>query len=511
MPRKTPEALPPHDVKAEAALLGSMLLAGEYPDWQRDLVRSVRSAAFFQPDHATIHCGCQALIEKGTPVDAVTLRAFLKEKGRHEEVGGDGMLATLVQSSPSYAHGAHYAKIVNELFQRRQAIAEAEALQRTVREAATPELAAEAVQRTLERLGEIARGGDSPNRWTSEVAWLDAPPAEARMLVQGMLREGELMVIAAAPKARKSQLAIQLVLSVVTGRPFLGELPIVSPGAVLYLNYELARATFENRASAVGRAMGVKDGELQGLWHTWHMREDPLDAVAAAERIEREKIQGLRLIVIDPLRNAYPAQIGGESFSENSNAHVAALVRRLMQLATRTGASVLVNHHTTKGEAGGKSLTDQGAGAGSLSGGVDAHYSLIPHQEHTEAAPVHVFNGVNRSMAAFSPLVIASTWPLHTVRPELDPADVKGRRKSKAERRPFEEQKAPAAAWTVERFIAEVFGRDSLTQDQAVMAGMEKGCKMHLAKSLFKAARDSGKLESLLKVKNSSQRFKVSK
>lgn len=508
-----PAELPPHDIKAERALLGSMLLAGEYTDFQRDLIRSVSSGDFFQPDHAIVHRALLAMVEAETPIDAVTLRAFLKGRGEFQAVGGDGLLGDLLQSVPSYANGGHYAGIVRELSRQRQALAVADALSRIIREATTPELAADAIRRASERLDEIGSGERADTKGlTSEVDWVDAPSPEAPLLVDGMLRTGEVMVLAAPTKSRKSQLAIQLGLAVATGRPFLDAFSIVTPGAVLYLNYELAPASFENRASGVCRAMGITSADMKGRWHTWHMRENPIDAMTAADAIERLKIEGLGLVIVDPLRNAYPAMIGGESFSENSNAHMAAMVRRLMRMATKTGASVLVIHHTTKGAMAGKSLTDQGAGAGSLAGGVDAHYSMTPHEQDN----CHVLDGVNRSIPPFVPVVIEATWPTHRVRPELDATAIQKPGRRKADHQAADEMKAAIEAkaekpWTVQRFITEVVGKETVTQDQAVEQGVVQGCKRHIAKSLFKAARDGGKLEALLKVKNSPQRFKVSK
>ena len=95
------------------------------------------------------------------------------------------------------------------------------------------------------------------------------------------------------------------------------------------------------------------------------------------------------------------------------------------------------------------------------------------------------------------------------MRPDLSVDDFRkpGKPKSAAVAKPapLVEEKP----WTVTRFLDDVVGDEAMTTDQAVVSGMELGCKMNIAKGLFKAAVGSGRLEQLLKVPGEPKRFKV--
>lgn len=84
------DGLPPHDIKAEQALLADMILAGEYPDFQRELIHSVAASDFFQPDHVIIHKALTALAGRSDllAIDVVTLCSYLKDRGQLRSIGG---------------------------------------------------------------------------------------------------------------------------------------------------------------------------------------------------------------------------------------------------------------------------------------------------------------------------------------------------------------------------------------------------------------------------------------
>ena len=70
-----------------------------------------------------------------------------------------------------------------------------------------------------------------------------------------------------------------------------------------------------------------------------------------------------------------------KGMDENSNADMTVLLRGFSRYAARTGAGVILVHHTSKGNQSGKEAIDQGSGAGSIGRAVDTHIVLQRHEE----------------------------------------------------------------------------------------------------------------------------------
>jgi RecA-family ATPase len=66
--------------------------------------------------------------------------------------------------------------------------------------------------------------------------------------------------------------------------------------------------------------------------------------------------------------------------SENDNASMAAVYNAIDRYADRLGCCFVAIHHASKGSQAEKSVTDVGAGAGSMSRAADTHLILRPHE-----------------------------------------------------------------------------------------------------------------------------------
>jgi replicative DNA helicase len=113
------EHAPPHDVSAEQAALGAMLLA-------RTAIEAVSAvldlADFYRPAHATIFDAILVMHAAGLPVDPITTAAHLRAANDLNRVGGASYLHTLVQATPTAANGPYYAEIVADLAKQRRLI-----------------------------------------------------------------------------------------------------------------------------------------------------------------------------------------------------------------------------------------------------------------------------------------------------------------------------------------------------------------------------------------------------
>ncbi|MFH1181174.1 MAG: replicative DNA helicase [bacterium] len=109
MPNELPEKLPPQAIEAEQSLLGSLLLDKSSIFKVADFLAP---EDFYRKSHQEIYQACRELMERGEPIDFLTVSNRLKEKGELEEIGGNGYLTELVNLIPTAAHISNYAKIV---------------------------------------------------------------------------------------------------------------------------------------------------------------------------------------------------------------------------------------------------------------------------------------------------------------------------------------------------------------------------------------------------------------
>lgn len=109
----------PHNLEAETAVLGSMII-------DRDAVavaiQSLRSESFYKEANQKIFSAVVSLYDKNKAVDVLTLVEELNRRGDLDAAGGASYIALLTSSIPTAANIAHYAGIVKEKSILRQLI-----------------------------------------------------------------------------------------------------------------------------------------------------------------------------------------------------------------------------------------------------------------------------------------------------------------------------------------------------------------------------------------------------
>jgi len=101
--------LPPQNIEAEQSVLGSLMLDKEGILKVADILKS---DDFYRESHNNIYQAVLDLYEKNEPIDLLSLTNRLKEKKQLKDIGGATYLSSLVNSVPTAAHIAHYAKII---------------------------------------------------------------------------------------------------------------------------------------------------------------------------------------------------------------------------------------------------------------------------------------------------------------------------------------------------------------------------------------------------------------
>ena len=105
------EKLLPHNLEAEEALLGSVLLDGGR---LADLIGKIQGDDFYREANALIGNSFVELFKQRTPLDQVTVSHCLQAMGNLETVGGLGYLSYLVSETPTPIHAEYYIGIVKE-------------------------------------------------------------------------------------------------------------------------------------------------------------------------------------------------------------------------------------------------------------------------------------------------------------------------------------------------------------------------------------------------------------
>ena len=103
--------IPPSDIEAEQAVLGSMLTDKEAVI---SAIETLKQEDFYREDNKAIYGAILNLYDKGEPIDVITLKAELISVGKFDLVGGLEYIASLPDMAPTSANIDKYIKIVEE-------------------------------------------------------------------------------------------------------------------------------------------------------------------------------------------------------------------------------------------------------------------------------------------------------------------------------------------------------------------------------------------------------------
>lgn len=103
--------IPPQNIDAEKALLGSIMLK---EGAMYDAADYVSADSFYVEKHRTIYRAMLELTTASSPIDLLSVGNRLKETKDLEHIGGNAYLAELVGTVPSAANLKHYAEVVQK-------------------------------------------------------------------------------------------------------------------------------------------------------------------------------------------------------------------------------------------------------------------------------------------------------------------------------------------------------------------------------------------------------------
>jgi replicative DNA helicase len=217
------DRMPPHDLSAEAGVLGSMIIDPQVIGPVCMFLQ--RHEMFFKEENQIIFRVLTDLFESNTPVDAMILHSTLKTRNLLEQVGGIEYIKDLANAVPTSAHAEYYAAIVKEKAMLRSLISACTATLRDCYDSGDP--ATTVLDRGEGRIFEIAQQKVSNQavpltdvlhetfemleRQTGEhLSGLASGFIELDNLTSG-LQKGEMIIIAARPSVGKTAFSMNII------------------------------------------------------------------------------------------------------------------------------------------------------------------------------------------------------------------------------------------------------------------------------------------------------------
>jgi replicative DNA helicase len=315
----TTDKLPPHDIEAEEAVLGSLLVdSGAI----YKITTIITPGDFYREKNLWVYEACWDLSNRNEVIDQVTVAHELSRAARLEAVGGAAYLSHLVSNVATSVHIEHYAQIVHRLSVMRQLISAAAQIE-SIGYGSGPDIdesisKAEDVLVRLrhgERSREFVPIRDLLNKYFEEA---EAGPFQGDVLYTGFkaldnklggLRRSDMIVIAAKTSYGKTSLALSIarnaavndharvaVFSVEMSRDQLVQRLLASEA-----NVDSHRLMLGEQTEAEEQRMMDATGILSET--QIYIDDSPLltivDMMSKAKQLNNELEKGLDLIIVD--------------------------------------------------------------------------------------------------------------------------------------------------------------------------------------------------------------------
>ena len=154
----------PYNIEAEQVLLGTILTNNESVNRIGDFLASEH---FFLEVHKKIFAAISKFIDKGLVANPVTLKGYFENDEMFVEIGGAKYLNTIAALSTGIINIRNYADIIYSLAISRQLISVGEDMVNEAYGNTGDERASEQIERTEQKLFNLASEGSSDSSFTS--------------------------------------------------------------------------------------------------------------------------------------------------------------------------------------------------------------------------------------------------------------------------------------------------------------------------------------------------------
>lgn len=390
----------PHNIEAEQALLGAILLK---PDVMHDISVSVFPESFYANKHRIIYEAILATFTKGDPIDLVSISSRMKEHGDLDNVGGPAYISELAELVPAAGNAHYYAELVQNKAILRGLITAAE----TIAELgySDPENLDETLDQAEKQVYEVTNtnsgqkfrtiGSSLTEAW-ERFEYLNANQDEKRGVPTGFtsldnvlsgFQKSDLIILAARPSMGKTTFALDLarnaalqykasvgIFSLEMSDQQLVDRMLAAEAGVDSWKLRTGKLSTDQEFEAVQAAM-AKLGEAP-----IHIDDQPgtniLQMRSSARRLKNE--HGLDLLIVDYLQLIHPTSTKA---SDSMVQQITEISRALKLLARELDVPVLALSQLSRAveQRGGKPRLSDLRDSGSIE--QDADVVMFIHRE----------------------------------------------------------------------------------------------------------------------------------
>ncbi len=368
---------PPHNIEAEQALLGAILVNNEAIT---RVTEFLLASHFHEPLHQRIYEHALKLIERQQIANPVTLRPFFEQDPAMAEIGGPAYLARLAANAVTIINAADYGRAIYDLALKRELIQVGEEIVNTAYEADIDSNAEEQIQAAEGKLFNLAEAGSREGGLMPFSHGLTAAVGAAERAFKsdgrltgvttglvdldqklGGLHRSDLLILAGRPSMGKTALATNIAFNAARAARFekdaSGRNVVTSEGAVVaFFSLEMSSEQLAMRMlSEQSRIVSEKirrgqlntdefhhlvqaAQEVQNL--PLYIDDTPGITISALRtRCRRLKRQfGLGLVIVDYLQLVNPS---GKSRTDNRVGELSEITRGLKMLAKELDVPVI--------------------------------------------------------------------------------------------------------------------------------------------------------------------------
>ena len=354
-------------VEAEQSVIGGLMLNNAA--WS-EVSNIISTKDFAQARHQKIFAVMVKLVKQDSPIDPVTVAAELQnKKGDWDAVGGSQYLGHLAGNTPSTANILAYARIVKE-----------RCIQRKI-DAAYKGHKPGAEILGLE--GELDLLRNPQDQVLGAYNWSTLPDAdlpEPEFLVDDLITEG-VVLLAGAPKTKKSFFALNLGVALAGGGEFMGRK--LKEAGVLYLALEDNPRRIKHRVMPMLERGGQPNPDKLEIAHDWKAL-----GLGGEEMLEDhlQDFPDTKLIMIDTLAKLRPTSSGSSS---NMYQEDYQLFKKLMDITKKhPGLTILIVHHVRKMKS--DDIFESISGSNGIFGSVDSALILAKNGSDTLNVKLHI-------------------------------------------------------------------------------------------------------------------------
>lgn len=357
--------LPPQNIEAEQAVLGSVFLS---TDALADAMEYVEPDDFYRRAHQIMFQAMIELNDAGEGIDVVTVKDRLEQDNQLDDVGGVAYIAELAQAVPTAANASYYAQIVEQKAMLRRLISAATNIMSSAQnqDEDVPVLLDDAERQIMDVSERRNRSGFKPidqvlknaleevDKLSQEHEDITGLPTGYRDfdLMTAGLQPDNLIILAARPAVGKTAFALNIAQNVGTA----------TDSNVAIFSLEMSAESLVNRmlcAEGSINANHLRNGQLDddewqnlivamGALSKTNIYIDDTPGIKMSEirakcrRLAKEK-NGLDLIVVDYL------QLIEGSNKESRQQEVSEISRQLKKLAKELSVPIIALSQLSRG------------------------------------------------------------------------------------------------------------------------------------------------------------------